>query len=392
MVFQVEIQYLQEIFGVKAVADKVDTLTSSKQQTAFFGKTQKFGIFEPADKVVNDGSVSTSGMAKAERKALGVQYRRRMLIEEFVGDGDTIDLQTSSRFPVRFLGIDAAEKGLFRPKRASEPMENPDSGHISFTSRYEPLDGPQSDLWDEFVTDPFSNEWHAFPEPLTQDLIDHLSGKVGAGVKQNHQDWAAAASAELRNIIYEDRTVVEDREWMDMRFFTAFGNEFLDGYGRLLCFISTSEPIKENRNELNWNERLLKDALVSPYFIWPNVSPFLFEPSVTRAAYSPVEFRSRVNDDEKMGNARQWCQEARHAEQGIYNPTIGLKLQSFELRYLTNRSRPHRYVIDMGAADSDTNILPPEMYFEISNLEDRLYIPSEYVPLLVSNGWTIVAN
>jgi hypothetical protein len=93
-----------------------------------------------------------------------------------------------------------------------------------------------------------------------------------------------------------------------------------------------------------------------------------------------------------MGNARQWCQEARHAEQGIYNPTIGLKLQSFELRYLTNRSRPHRYVIDMGAADSDTNILPPEMYFEISNLEDRLYIPSEYVPLLVSNGWTIVAN
>jgi len=90
------------------------------------------------------------------KKRHAVAYRRTAVIEEFVGDGDTVDLQTNSRFPVRFLGIDAAEKGLFRPKRIEEPLQSSPTSKPTVTSSYATLEYEnQSELWDEFVTDPF---------------------------------------------------------------------------------------------------------------------------------------------------------------------------------------------------------------------------------------------
>jgi hypothetical protein len=57
----------------------------------------------------------------------------------------------------------------------------------------------------------------------------------------------------------------------------------------------------------------------------------------------------------------------------------------FELRFLARRSPPDRWVIDLSA--DDDRLHPPQSYIAIPNAEDRLFLPAEYVPLFVENGW-----
>lgn len=57
----------------------------------------------------------------------------------------------------------------------------------------------------------------------------------------------------------------------------------------------------------------------------------------------------------------------------------------FELRFLARRTRPDRWVVDLSA--DDNRLHAPQSYVAIPNAEDRLFLPSEYLPLFVENGW-----
>jgi hypothetical protein len=72
-----------------------------------------------------------------------------------------------------------------------------------------------------------------------------------------------------------------------------------------------------------------------------------------------------------------------------------LRLLPFELRYLArtttyslnpSRPGPDRWVIDI-AAGTGKLPLPPHRYIEILNVEDRLFVNEEHVPLFVKHGW-----
>ncbi|MEP6577201.1 MAG: hypothetical protein ABJB85_12300 [Nitrososphaerota archaeon] len=60
------------------------------------------------------------------------------------------------------------------------------------------------------------------------------------------------------------------------QFFLAFADEIMDGYGLLLSCVNRNQS-KETSSEprpLSYNERLLVSAAASPYFMFPNISPF----------------------------------------------------------------------------------------------------------------------
>jgi len=52
---------------------------------------------------------------------------------------------------------------------------------------------------------------------------------------------------------------------------------------------------------------------------------------------------------------------------------------------LARRRPPNRWVIDL-TSNNDV-LIKPQNYYTIPNIEDRLFIPEDYVPLLVERGW-----
>ena len=77
--------------------------------------------------------------------------------------------------------------------------------------------------------------------------------------------------------------------------------------------------------------------------------------------------------------------EARRLQIGLYEAARPLRLQAFELRMLSRRQPPDRWLVDLGS-DSDT-LIRPQSYPDVPLPEDRLFIPAEYVPLWVEKGW-----
>ena len=71
---------------------------------------------------------------------------------------------------------------------------------------------------------------------------------------------------------------------------------------------------------------------------------------------------------------------------GIFDRDHPLRLQPFELRLLARQEPPVRWLIDL-ADPATTTLLHPTSYLRVANLEDRLFIPAEYVPLFVEAGW-----
>jgi hypothetical protein len=69
----------------------------------------------------------------------------------------------------------------------------------------------------------------------------------------------------------------------------------------------------------------------------------------------------------------------RESHLGIFDLNNPLKLLTFELRYLCRRQPLDRYAIDLSS--DRPKLLKPTQYYTIKNLEDRLFIPEEYVPL-----------
>lgn len=323
----------------------------------------RFAVLDPADFIAKfDDDISCY---------------RRVMVEEFVGDGDTVDLKAMGRLPVRFLGIDAAEKGLYRPLRMSEVNQSKKAGYMKL----------ENELWQEFLTNPLSEEWEPYSKPLAPDLINNLSNRWGPDARDNHLEWANKARKRLVELIREDLELI-NRSWKNAEFYTSYGSELLDAYGRLLCFINIAEHNRNRRPKYSYNERLLQEGFVIPYFIWPNVAPFS-KMSILEAVRNPVEFRSNANDSKALSKARQWCSEVRAKPENIYDPSHGLWILPFELRYLAGRISPKRYVIDLGANATDKKLFSPSRYWEISKFEDRLFIPAEYAPLFEKHGWQI---
>jgi len=98
----------------------------------------------------------------------------------------------------------------------------------------------------------------------------------------------------------------------------------------------------------------------------------------------------RVQDAPSLQEARRDVRAARQAKKGVF--ATPLLLEPFELRYLAGRRAPDRWLIDLGAhaPAAKKTLWPPESYFQVP-AEDRLWVPSEYVPLFVDKGWTKAA-
>ncbi len=300
--------------------------------------------------------------------ALGYRAGAAGSVKQQVHDGDTINVRAVGNFGVRFLGVDAPEISFMLP------------GESKFT-------GLSNAKWELFLSDPFSHDFPPFDPPLDQGLINYIQIHAGAGAAINQHDHATAAEDALEEEVLKDLEVLGKNE-DDFQFFLAFAFDIMDRYGRLLCFINRHQPdpADPEPRPFSYNQRLLQKGLVNPYFIWPNINPFRAEKSIADAAYSPVVFRDKVNDG-TLSLARQWVREARERKRGIFDENNPLRLEPFEVRFLAQRRPPNRWVIDL--SKNDDILIKPQEYFTISNAEDRLYIPPEYVPLFVKSGWRL---
>jgi endonuclease YncB( thermonuclease family) len=289
-------------------------------------------------------------------------------VRQQVHDGDTITVRAIGNFGIRFLGVDAPEISFTLP------------GSNSFTSL-------GNTKWEAFFANWYDEETHgAFSPPLQQGLREHLKARVVAGVALNHDHHAKAAQTALEDEVLKDMQVLGQTK-EDVQFFLAFAFEIMDRYGRMLCFINREQPdpnVPEPRPP-SYNERLLTQAWVLPYFIWPNVNPFRKAKSVLDAVIPPGT-ANQINDPQFQA-ARAAFRAAREQHKGIYDAQGPLLLEPFEVRFLAQRRAPNRWIIDLSQPESW--LINPQNYFSVTNPEDRLFVPEEYVPLFVHRGWSL---
>jgi endonuclease YncB( thermonuclease family) len=291
-------------------------------------------------------------------------------VKQVVHDGDTITVQADGNISVRFLGVDAAEISFTLP-------DNPNA----FIS----LDNPR---WAEFLGNPFDRRWTPpgktpLEEQLPRELLRFLRRRLGAESAANHHRHAMAAQRALEALIEDDMSAAgETKE--TYRFFLAFAHDVMDRYGRLLGYINRDER-DAARRKASYNERLLQQGMVLPYFIWPNVDPFRRQPTLLNAVPAPGQMQKLLQEAPKLRQARESVQTARQTHSGIFSEADPLRLESFELRYLARQAPPDRWLIDL--SKDDGLLLRPEKYYAVPNAEDRLWIPAEFVPLFVEKGW-----
>lgn len=293
-------------------------------------------------------------------------------VREIVHDGDTINIRMNDNLGVRLLGIDSAEVSL------------PIPGPGTFTHL-------KDARWDAFFR---SGAWKTdlFLHP---GLLLDLEIRIGNGIDiaANQARQADRAQRNLEKIIQDDLEASGKTE-ADFRFFLAFGQEFLDGTGRLLCYLHSDRENFSDRQERaavsasSYNERQLAAGAAYPYFIWPNIQPFLSGRSFAPDNLDPENFWLAVQRSFKLQQARNSVKAARKAGLGVFDPQDPLRLAPFELRFISRRMPPNRYVIDL-AQPNTRRLLAPELYYTIPNPEDRLFIPAEYRLLFEATGWSI---
>jgi len=192
---------------------------------------------------------------------------------------------------------------------------------------------------------------------------------------QLHDDGVCAA---CRN--FESRL---DVDWESRREQFA---DVMDRYGRLLGYVKPDQPDVPAEQRLgSYNERLLAAGWASPYFIWPNTSPWRAAPAIVDAVPAPGTAAQAAAADPALAAARASVKAARRLRIGLYEAARPLRLQAFELRMLARRLPPDRWLVDLGG-DGGT-LIPPQCYPRVPLPEDRLFIPAEYVPLWVERGW-----
>jgi endonuclease YncB( thermonuclease family) len=293
--------------------------------------------------------------------SLGLWGEATGSVRQQVHDGDTINVRALGNFGVRFLGIDAPEMSFTLPE----------------SDRFISISNPE---WEAFLTDPFATQYPAIS--LDPGLQAYLTGKVGAGTATNHHVHAQAAERFLETQIQQDLTELGQSP-EEFQFFLAFAGEVMDRYGRLLAYINRYQS--SGQRPLDYNNRLLQAGHVNPYLIFPNINPFRKQTSVLASIPRPGTANQLATQESALRQARQWIQNARTQNLGVFNAQNPLRLQAFELRFLAQRRAPNRWVIDLSQADN--RLISPQNYYTIPNVEDRLFIPEEYVPAFVEAGW-----
>lgn len=303
-------------------------------------------------------------------------------VKEVTHDGDTVKISAHGNFSVRFLGIDTPEISF----------EIKDDGLFHHTN---------SQIWIDYLEN-IQTQWNTIREDLSEDLYNHLSERFLQGnLAINHNIHAKRAEDKLEEFIQADIDLLGLNN-ESMKLFLPFSYEILDTYGRLLSFVhpdlknpEISEPPAHMES---YNFKMLESGYSLPYFIWPNINPFRKEESVSKAAYnSPDEFREKMKNDNSLKKARTAVKNARCEEKGVFENAFTfegttckrLLLEAFELRFLSRQLPPSRYFIDFSSTSNQ--ILKPTDYFRCLP-EDRLFIPSEYIPLFEKRGWVVLGE
>ena len=282
-------------------------------------------------------------------------------VAQQVHDGDTVNVRAIGNFSIRFLGIDTPEVSFTLP------------GSNQFRSISDPA-------WEVFLADPFA----AGLPPINLDatLRANLQARLGPGAATNHAQQAGVAHRALEQEIQNDM-IERGLTKEDVQFFAAFTREIVDRYGRLLAWLNISD--QSGTRPPDYNTRILKKGLATPYFIWPNVDPWRSQGSLIQAVKPPVQFRQEANAPGKLRDVRNAVAQARDDGKGIFASNDPLRIHAFELRFLAQRRAPDRWVIDLGGSDS--TLLKPQNYHKVAKVEDRLFIPEDYVTLFEQVGW-----
>ena len=283
-------------------------------------------------------------------------------------DGDTVHVRVDDALGIRFLGIDTPEKKI--------PLPGAPDIFVG-------LDKPQ---WDAFLSDPFQPNGPLNPANYSAGLKNYIDSLTGAGQGAIHKLHADAAEDHLEGLIKADmETLNKTKE--DFEFFLRFSFEVMDSYGRFLCYINRNQPDHNDPEPRppSLNERMLTAGMAFPYFIWPNINPWRSQGSVVNSVLMPGTANTVAQVDPALNAARQAVQNARANHVGIFSATNPMTFEPFEIRYLGRGGVPSRWVIDLSKIDNI--LIHPENYWTVSNPEDRLFIPVEYVPLFVESGW-----
>jgi hypothetical protein len=300
---------------------------------------------------------------------LGLRRGAQGNVQREVHDGDTVIVRALDNFGVRFLGIDAPEESFPLP-----------GTKLPFVKISDPR-------WEEALADPFTPAWEA---PLVPALQQDIEARLhDGGAAANHAELGDKALAALTDEVAADQQALGKTD-EDFRFFLAFAYDIVDRYGRLLCYLHPDLP-KDAPKQPSYNERLLEAARVIPYFIWPNVDPFVHfafaqTGSIQDSVPKPDEVDKLVQRSPKLRRAREWVAAARQAGKGVYSHADKLRLLPFELRFISRRKPPDRWVIDL--ASDDGVLLLPQSYYKVPHLENRLFVPPEFVSLFTLVGWT----
>ena len=119
------------------------------------------------------------------------------------------------------------------------------------------------------------------------------------------------------------------------------------------------------------------------------MDPWRAQGSLIDATLPPGPFRQQANAAGKLRSARDAVATARANRVGIFEATDPLRMHPFELRYLAQRRVPDRWVIDL--AGTAPVLLKPQNYHTVANVEDRLFVPADHVPLFERVGWQRLA-
>lgn len=298
----------------------------------------------------------------------GLYYGKPGTVAQHVHDGDTLNVMPKGNIGVRLLGIDTPEVSFSFPG----PKVN-----------FQGLEKPQ---WNDFLSTPFDSQWGEYKGVVPEDLKAWIQSKVMGQPGTIHYEHATAATDELRNLITKDMEIM-GQDATEFGYYMGFGFEVMDGYGRFLCTINREQPERTvpTPRPPTYNMRLLERGRAFPYFIWPNMNPWDRPDSVADAVIAPGEAATMAAENRELSMARTLVKKAREQHRGIFDAMDPLLLEPFELRFLCRRGLPSRHLIDL-TSDSD-ELIPPSHYYRVPNSEDRLWIPSVYVPFFVQHGW-----
>jgi len=312
----------------------------------------------------------TNGGLKVGRAALGTHGSLRGTVSQETHDGDTVAVDADGDLGVRFLGVDAPEVSLPLPGGP----------------RFVPITDAR---WAELLDHPFARTVPKFDPPLSAGLRAHLAARCTPDEAGTHARLAALAERALEREIGDDIERL-GQDTASFRFFFAFAHEVMDGSGRLLAYVNRDQPLATDPEPRpkSYNERLLASGAVTPYFIWPNVDPYRRQSSLVDAVPAPGGVTPHGQPERaarSLEEARRVVKEAREGGLGVYEPAAPLGLYPFELRFISRRRPPDRFVIDLSAGDD--RLMSPDHYYRIPHPEDRLFVPAEYVPLFEARGW-----